>query len=201
MIGTKSQKRNWNLSEVCLEKMNLKSVGAIYRNLKPCYKNVICIIAILSLGLISSTWFDGNYLICAGDFNFSRRFEKAFCYAFSWIFGSSPFALLVVLESSEIFVFPRHNETWLIAVCEAIACVLPIIAYNLLVYEEIYGEDISKAPLGKLDKFADAIMHFLKNDKLIRTFGLKGQNFVQRHDWGEVAQRGHQLMINVQDKA
>jgi len=107
----------------------------------------------------------------------------------------------LLLKSSSIFLCPSYYESFAIVVAEAMACGLPVVAYDLPIYKDIYGENILKVPLGNLDQFADTIISFLNNDKLRITFGLDGQKFVQRYDWDEIAEKEYQLMIDMLDKA
>ena len=107
----------------------------------------------------------------------------------------------LLLKSSKVFLCPSYYESFAIVIAEAMACGLPVVAYDLPIYKDIYGENISEVPLGDLNRFADAVMHFLNDDELRRTFGLEGQNFVQRYDWDEIAEKEYQLMVGVLDKA
>lgn len=106
-------------------------------------------------------------------------------------------AKFLLLKSSSIFLCPSNYESFAIVIAEAMACGLPVVAYDLPIYKDIYGENISKVPIGDYNKFADAIMHFLNDAELRRTFGLEGQKFVQRYDWAEIAEKEYQLMVNV----
>ena len=42
---------------------------------------------------------------------------------------------LSVVKSVLVFVFPSHEEGWGIAICEAMACGLAVVAYDLPAYE------------------------------------------------------------------
>jgi glycosyltransferase involved in cell wall biosynthesis len=113
-------------------------------------------------------------------------------------FGDEKFLLL---KYSSIFLCPSYYESFAIVVAEAMACGLPVVAYGLPIYDDIYGECILKVPLGDLKKFAGAIINFLNNDDLRRAFGLEGQKFIQRYDWDEIAEKERRLMIDILDKA
>ena len=106
----------------------------------------------------------------------------------------------LLLKSSSIFLCPSYYESFAIVVAEAMACGLPVVAYNLPIFNDIYGENILKVPLGDI-KFADAVINLLNNDGFRRSFGLEGQKFVQKYDWDEIAEKEYQLMIDILDKA
>ncbi len=104
----------------------------------------------------------------------------------------------LLLKSSDIFLCPSHYESFAIVIAEAMACALPVVAYDLPIYKDLYGENISKVALGDLKQFADAILNFLNNDKLRRIFGLEGQKFIERYDWDKVAKQEILLMEALQ---
>jgi glycosyltransferase involved in cell wall biosynthesis len=106
--------------------------------------------------------------------------------------GDEKFSLL---KSSKVFLCPSYYESFAIVIAEAMTCGLPIVAYDLPIYEDIYGTHISKVPSGDLNQFADCIVNFLNNDGLRRTFSLEGQKFVQRYDWDIIAKKEYQLMV------
>ena len=104
----------------------------------------------------------------------------------------------LLLKSSCIFLCPSHYESFAIVIAEAMACGLPVVAYDLPIYKDLYGENISKVPLGDLKQFADAIMNFLTNDELRRIFGIAGQKFIERYDWDKVAKQEILLIEGLQ---
>jgi len=71
-----------------------------------------------------------------------------------------------VLKSSKIFILPSYNESWALVVCEAMACGLPVVAYDLPVFEEVYKKGMILIPIGDIDKFAGAILKLLYDIKL-----------------------------------
>ncbi len=107
----------------------------------------------------------------------------------------------LLLKSSSIFLCPSYYESFAIVVAEAMACGLPVVAYNLPIFNDIYRGNILQVPLGDINKFADAVIDFLNNDGLRRSFGLKGQKFVQKYDWDEIAEKEYQLIIELLDEA
>ena len=97
-----------------------------------------------------------------------------------------------VLKSSKVFVFPSYEEGWGIAVCEAMACKLPVVAYDLPAYEA-FGDAIIKVPVGKKRAFAEAVLKLLSYDEKRKEYGNKGKNIVVQFDWDNVA--GYELSI------
>ncbi len=100
-----------------------------------------------------------------------------------------------LLKSSKIFLCPSYYESFAIVIAEAMACGLPVVAYNLDIYQDIYGDYINKVPLGDIQKFADAIVYFLNHEIVMRRFGLEGQKFIEKYDWAEIARKEFQLIV------
>ena len=67
-----------------------------------------------------------------------------------------------LIKSSKIFISPSYEESWGIAVSEAMACGLPIICYNLSAYK-VFGDDIIKVGVGNKEEMTRAITDLLAN--------------------------------------
>lgn len=109
--------------------------------------------------------------------------------------GDAKFCLL---KSSHIFVCPSSYESWGIVIAEAMACGLPVVAYDLPVYESIYGNNILKVPIGNLEQFAENILKLLNDEQLRDSIRFKGREFVKKYDWDMIAERELELLKNMQ---
>jgi glycosyltransferase involved in cell wall biosynthesis len=94
-----------------------------------------------------------------------------------------------VMKSSKLLVYPDHEAGygWGLAVCEALACGRPVVAYDLPVYREFFREGIYLVRFKNLVDFAEIIVRMLENDIRRNDVGQRGKDFVQRYDWGSVA--------------
>lgn len=101
---------------------------------------------------------------------------------------------LRVVKSSKIFVFPSHEEGWGIAVCEAMACGLPVIAYDLPIYKEIFTQGIITVPLNNINRFSEEVVGLLKDDEKRPTLGKQAEGQANKYDWDDVATRELLLM-------
>ena len=99
-------------------------------------------------------------------------------------------------KSSEVFVFPSHEEGWGIAICEAMACGLPVVAYDLPVYREIFTQGIITVPLKDIKAFSEKVVNLLENDKERHVLGDKARSQATVYDWDTVAARELSLMKN-----
>ena len=94
--------------------------------------------------------------------------------------------LFQTIKSSKVFAFPSYEEGWGIAVCEAMSCGLPVIAYNLPVYE-IFGEAITKIPIGDKNSFANEILRVLSDKELGLEMSKKAISIASQFDWKRAA--------------
>lgn len=105
-----------------------------------------------------------------------------------------------MLKSSRIFLCPSHYESFGIVIAEAMSCGLPVIAYDLPVYRDIYGKHMLQVPLGAQKQFADAILNFLNDDALRRTYGFQGMYYIQKYDWRKIASKEYEFLTELMEK-
>lgn len=100
------------------------------------------------------------------------------------------------LKSSKVFLFTSREEGWGISIAEAMACGLPVIAFELPVYKYIFPKGIILISDRDIQKMADQMLTLLCNSKLQKAIGNEGQEFVMgRYTWQIVAQKEKELMI------
>lgn len=95
--------------------------------------------------------------------------------------------VIKVMKKSRIFISLSYEEGWGIAITEAFSCKLPVIAYDLDVYKDIFGDCLIRVPGGDIDKFAIEIVNLLNNTSRMQILGERGYKFVERYDWDIVA--------------
>lgn len=69
-----------------------------------------------------------------------------------------------VMKSSKICVFPSTHESFGMVAAEAMASGLPVVAYDLPIFREIYPVGMLKSPIGDVNKLANNIIDLLQND-------------------------------------
>ncbi|HEV2119144.1 MAG TPA: glycosyltransferase family 4 protein [Candidatus Bathyarchaeia archaeon] len=101
-------------------------------------------------------------------------------------FRASPFGLM---KSSKILLYPDHEAGygWGLAVCEALACGIPVVAYDLPVYREFFQEGMSLVRFRNTAEFAKATLDVLDNDSKRKDLGRRGKDFVRKYDWKGVS--------------
>lgn len=93
------------------------------------------------------------------------------------------------VKSSKIFVFPSHEEGWGIAMCEAMACGLPAVAYDLPVYREIFGQGVITVPLKDTERFAVEIIDLISNEAKRVKLSQEAEIQASEYDWADVARK------------
>lgn len=92
-----------------------------------------------------------------------------------------------ILKESAVFVFPSHEEGFGIAIAEAFACSVPVIAWNLPVYSEVFASGYVAAEIGDYKKFADSIVDLIKNQDKNQKLAKQGEKVVQKYHWDEIS--------------
>lgn len=92
-----------------------------------------------------------------------------------------------LLKESKIFVFPSYDESFAMAVCEAMSCGLPVIAYDLPDYKNWYGNDIFYVRKGDVHGLTKVTLALLKDKVFRRSMGKKAQESVKKYTWGNIA--------------
>jgi glycosyltransferase involved in cell wall biosynthesis len=101
---------------------------------------------------------------------------------------------LSVVKCSKVFVFPSHEEGWGIAIAEAMACGLPVVAYDLPVYLEVFPEGMLMVPINNIRRFSEEVLSLLANEEKRHVLGKKGRALVSIYDWNQVAAKELSIM-------
>jgi glycosyltransferase involved in cell wall biosynthesis len=99
-----------------------------------------------------------------------------------------------IMKSSKVFLFPSHEEGWGIAIAEAMACKLPVVAWNLPVYKEVFDTYIIQIKENDIETFAQAILQLLNNPKKRQQIGEAGYRFIQKYSWDNVFKKELQII-------
>jgi glycosyltransferase involved in cell wall biosynthesis len=94
-----------------------------------------------------------------------------------------------LLKQSKIFIFLSYLESFSQVICEALACGLPVIAYNLPVFKEFYDQSILYVNIGDVEEVATKIIELLGNEDLRKEMGQTGHNIAKRYDWENIAKQ------------
>ena len=89
------------------------------------------------------------------------------------------------------------EEGWGLAVNEYLASALPVVAYDLPVFREIFPSVLRTIPQGNKKAVVNALLELLANPSAREEQGLKGREFVRRYDYRKMAREElqHLLML------
>jgi glycosyltransferase involved in cell wall biosynthesis len=96
-----------------------------------------------------------------------------------------------VLHGSRLLLAPSREEGWGIAVAEALASGVPVVAYTLPVLDELFGPAYVGAPVGDVDALAAHAIELLTDDAAATRLSCEGREAVARYDVRRIAE--HEL--------
>lgn len=147
---------------------------------------------------------EGARLAVVGNINqevFSKLKEKIKAYGLEKnisFLGFLPMEdVYRTLKSSKVFVFPSHEEGWGISVCEAMACGLPAVAYDLPVLREIFPKGIVRIKMGDYQAFADNVLELLRSKVKYDRLSEDAATMASQYSWDETAAKELSYLMTV----
>jgi len=104
---------------------------------------------------------------------------------FGFLDGKRKYA---VMKSCRVLLFPSSRESWGLVVLEALACGLPVVAYDLPVLRSAFGDAIVTVPMRDREAFARAVLRLLEDEYTRSLFVSKGTQLSQTFSWKRIAQ-------------
>jgi glycosyltransferase involved in cell wall biosynthesis len=92
-----------------------------------------------------------------------------------------------VMKASTVFLFPSYYEAVPLAVIEAMACGLPVVAYDLPVYKSHFPGGLVKVPIGDKRAFARAVTNVLNDDEQRTKLVNEAASVAARYTWDNAA--------------
>lgn len=91
------------------------------------------------------------------------------------------------VKEARILFTPSREEGWGIAVCEALAMGMPVVAYNLPVFQSLFADTFLAVEFDDYAGFAANICRVLEDKAFYDQMSEHGKNFVTRYDWKAIA--------------
>jgi len=99
-----------------------------------------------------------------------------------------------VLKSSKVFVFPSYEEGWGIAICEAMALGLPVVAYDLPAYE-VFRDAITRISVGDIRAFSEAVLKLLSHESSRIKLAKKATEVASRFEWDKITEENWSALL------
>lgn len=100
------------------------------------------------------------------------------------------------MKEARILFAPSHEEGWGMAVCEAMASGLPVVAYDLPAYRQIYHGAYIAIPCFDHDAFANAIVKMLDDQVLFNDYRNRGFAASAKYDWDGIANEDYKALCD-----
>lgn len=97
-----------------------------------------------------------------------------------------------ILAKSSVYYLPSYTESCPLAILEALASSVPVVAFNVGGISEAvsHGKTGFMAPVGNIELMAQYICELLDNDKLRRQIGREGRKKMEHErDWGSCVKK------------
>lgn len=94
-----------------------------------------------------------------------------------------------ILADSRVLLAPSYEEGWGIAVCEALASGVPVVAYRHHVLDEVFGAAYAGANPGDVETLADLAVRVLTDARYAEELTEIGRKTAERYDVGGIAEQ------------
>lgn len=102
------------------------------------------------------------------------------------------------LKSAKIFIFTSREEGWGISIAEAMACGLPVVAFELPVYKYIFPVGGIWIANRNVSVMSQEILALLRDERKRTMYSAEGNAFVLSHyDWDRIAIREKEEFIYI----
>ena len=102
-----------------------------------------------------------------------------------------------IMKQCKIFIFPSYWESFGQAVCQAMACGLPVVAYDLPCYREFYENDVTTVKKGNTSGLAKESIKLLKNKKLRKKMSRIGKIRSKKYNWDNVSIKKQKIIKTI----
>lgn len=92
------------------------------------------------------------------------------------------------IMASRVCIFPSYYESFGIVALEAMSCAVPVAAYDLPVFRDIYTKGMVTAPIGDIKKLAENIISLITDDAKRAALSRQALEMSRNFSWEKTAQ-------------
>lgn len=93
-----------------------------------------------------------------------------------------------IIAQSRVLLLPSYDENWAMVVGEALACEVPVVAYDLQKLRQVWGPYVRYTKIGAPKEFAEEVLGVLDLSSAQKTTVFPAAlDFVSAFDWGRIA--------------
>lgn len=92
-----------------------------------------------------------------------------------------------IMKSAKLFIFADHEAGWSLAACEAMACGLPVVGYELQIFGSVFKKGFVTVPLFDTHKFASQVLLLMNDEKWRMKLQEEAHEQARLFDWKQVA--------------
>ena len=102
-----------------------------------------------------------------------------------------------IMKAARVFLFTSHEEGWGIAIAEAMACQLPVVAYDLPIYKYIFKEGMIECHFKNIDEMAQETINLLIDEEKAQKLGIAGEKYIKsNYQWQNVADKELEILMD-----
>ena len=102
-----------------------------------------------------------------------------------------------ILKSAKVFLFPSYEEGWGIAIAEAMAAGLSVVAWDLPVYKEVFPGAISSVAIGEVAEFGSKVTKILTDPKIVQKERKNAANLIRNYSWDQIAMEEEKIISKI----
>lgn len=102
--------------------------------------------------------------------------------------------VIATLHSSRMLFGPSPEEGFGMVVLEAIATGLPVVAWHLSVYDEVFSRGMIKVPIGDNERFALEVVELANDPDRRHHLAAEAEDVAEAFDWSRVSRNIARLL-------
>ena len=100
----------------------------------------------------------------------------------------------LIISNAHVFVFPSHEEGFSLTIAEVLLIGVPIVTYDLPIYQNVFPNALSMVPYGDINAFVDQIIAVFHNEHKYDKKVNFGRDMVKKYTWKNAIEREKSIL-------